>query len=166
MPDGFDEAVQIVPISEEHIPGFHECLDSVAKERKYLRFVEAPPPDAARAFILSNIKNSAPQFVALMHEQVIGWCDFIPDEFDGFRPGGNLRMGVLSGFRGRGIRERLIRKTVDRVIEIGLLRIELGIFASNLAPVKLYEKVGFVVECRKLTPERSMASTTISYSWC
>ncbi|TFH17923.1 GNAT family N-acetyltransferase, partial [Candidatus Bathyarchaeota archaeon] len=37
------EDIQIVPISEEHIDGFHRCLDSVASERRYIGLLKAPP---------------------------------------------------------------------------------------------------------------------------
>ena len=34
-------AVEIVPISQDHIDGFHRALDFVARERRYLAFLEA-----------------------------------------------------------------------------------------------------------------------------
>lgn len=33
----------IVPIEEKHIEGFWHALDNVARERKYLAFLEGPP---------------------------------------------------------------------------------------------------------------------------
>jgi hypothetical protein len=35
--------IEIRPISEEDVGGFHACIDAVARERKYLAFVQAPP---------------------------------------------------------------------------------------------------------------------------
>lgn len=32
-----------VPIAEEHIAGFRAALDGVARERRFLIFLEAPP---------------------------------------------------------------------------------------------------------------------------
>jgi hypothetical protein len=37
------ETIQIVPIAEEHIESLHRCFDAVARERKYLARVQAPP---------------------------------------------------------------------------------------------------------------------------
>ena len=67
--------IQIGPIAEEHIEGFHKCLDSVARERLHLAFVQAPPLDSTREFVLHNIATDVPQFVALQDGDVIGWCD-------------------------------------------------------------------------------------------
>src|SRR5882757_11271345 len=36
--------VDIVPTEEKHIDGFHRTLDFVAQERRFLAFLEAPPP--------------------------------------------------------------------------------------------------------------------------
>ena len=36
---------RIVPTAEEHIEGFRAGLDSVARERRYVLFLEASPPE-------------------------------------------------------------------------------------------------------------------------
>jgi hypothetical protein len=36
-------SVSIVPTAEFHIPGLHAALDQVAKERRHLAFLAAPP---------------------------------------------------------------------------------------------------------------------------
>jgi hypothetical protein len=53
------------PIAQDHIDGFHRALDIVARERRYLAFLEAPPIESTRAFVLDNIKRGSPQFVAV-----------------------------------------------------------------------------------------------------
>jgi ribosomal protein S18 acetylase RimI-like enzyme len=138
--------VQIMPIAEEHIEGYHECLDSVARERRYLAFVQAPSLESARKFVLSNIANDVPQFVALSGDEVIGWCDILPQRLEGFTHCGGLGMGVREDSRRRGIGTRLVDRTIRKAKEKGLERIELEVFASNTPAIKLYEKVGFVVE--------------------
>jgi hypothetical protein len=50
--------IEIVPISPAHIEGFHRTLDLVARERRYLALLEAPPLESMRAFN-SDIKASA-----------------------------------------------------------------------------------------------------------
>ena len=96
------EDVQIVPISEEYIESFHKCLDSVARERSYLGFVEAPPIESTRKFVLSNISKKVPQYVAIEGGTVVGWCDISPITLEGFTHCGSLGMGVLLGYRGNG----------------------------------------------------------------
>jgi hypothetical protein len=68
-------AIEIVPIAQGHIEGFHRALDIVARERRYLAFLEAPPIEATRAFVLDNIKRGHPQFVAVTADEVVGRCD-------------------------------------------------------------------------------------------
>ena len=138
--------IQIVPIVEEYIESYHRCLDSVARERRYLAFVQAPPLTSTRRFVLSNIEHDVPQFVALSGEEVVGWCDISSLRHEGFGHCGSLGMGVQRDFRGRGIGTRLIERTIDKAKEMGLERIELDVFASNRPAIKLYEKLGFVVE--------------------
>jgi ribosomal protein S18 acetylase RimI-like enzyme len=137
---------QIIPISEDYIESYHQCLDSVARERRYLAFLEAFPLEASREFVRTNIANDVPQFVAIKDGEVIGWCDISPLRFPGMTHCGRLGMGVRNGFRGLGIGEKLIRQTIAKAKEKGLERIELEVFASNQPAIRLYEKVGFVVE--------------------
>ncbi len=140
------EDIRIVPIAEEHIESYHKCLDSVARERLYLAFVEAPPLTSTREFVLSNIANDVAQFVAIRDKEVIGWCDISPMRREGFTHCGKLGMGVHRDYRRRGIGTRLIAETIGKAKEKGLERIELEVFASNTAAIKLYEKIGFAVE--------------------
>jgi uncharacterized protein (DUF433 family)/RimJ/RimL family protein N-acetyltransferase len=64
--------VDIVPIEERHIEGFHRALDFVARERRYLAFLEAPPLESTRAWLLDNIRRGPPQFVALSAGELVG----------------------------------------------------------------------------------------------
>ena len=136
----------VVPISEEHIEGFHKCLDSVARERRFLAFTEAPPLDSARRFVLANIENDVPQFVALLGGEVVGWCDVSPVAGAGFAHCGRLGMGVHQGFRGQGIGTQLLAQAMQKSRERGLERIELDVYSSNESAIRFYERAGFVVE--------------------
>jgi ribosomal protein S18 acetylase RimI-like enzyme len=138
--------IQIVPIAEEHIESYHQCLDSVARERLYLAFSKAPPLTSTQEFVLSNITNNVPQFVAVRSGEVIGWCDISPNNIEGFSHCGRLGMGVHQNFRRLGLGQKLIAETIKKAKEIGLERVELDVYASNTPAIKLYEKIGFVVE--------------------
>ncbi len=69
---------EIVPISHEHIESFHRALDFVAREKRYLAFLEAPPLDEAGAYVLNNIAKGYPHWVVLSEGKVLGWCDVVP----------------------------------------------------------------------------------------
>jgi ribosomal protein S18 acetylase RimI-like enzyme len=146
MDEVLQHRVKIFPVSQEHIEGLHACLDSVARERKYLGMVEAPPLETVRSFVLSYLEIHAPQFVAVIDNEVIGWSDIHPGKREGFKHSGQLGMGVDKRYRRLGIGGKLITIAIQKAKECGLERLELGVFASNTAAIKLYEKTGFVVE--------------------
>ena len=138
--------IKVVPVSEEHIVSFHLCLDVVSRERKYLAMLEGPPLSSIENFIRTNIENDNPQFVAVKDNEVIGWCDIIPKKMEGFRHCGQLGMGIRSGYRGKGLGEKLASLTISKAKEKGLERVQLEVYASNEPAVGLYKKLGFEVE--------------------
>lgn len=126
--------------------GFSRCLDAVARERRWLAFLEAPPLEEVESFL----RQHAPiQFVAVDGDEIVGWCDVTPNRREGFRHSGILGMGLLARFRGRGLGRELLRETIAAAHAAGLTRIELEVLASNEAAVSLYERSGFVCEGRK-----------------
>ena len=146
MKDLLSSDFQIVPIAEKYIESYYECLDSVARERRYLAFVQAPPRESVRRYVLSNIEKEIPQFVALSGNEVTGWCDITPMRRDGFTHCGELGMGVRDGFRRLGVGTKLVEQTKQKAKAQGLERIELEVFGSNIPAISIYEKMGFVVE--------------------
>ena len=139
-------SVEIVPIAQDHIESFHRALDFVARERRYLSFLEAPPLEAVRAFVLDNIKQGYPELVAVSAGQVVGWCDVVPKPRPIYAHGGVLGMGLLPEFRRQGQGDRLIRQTLAAARAFGLTRVELSVRESNAGAVALYNRVGFEVE--------------------
>lgn len=139
-------AFRIVPIAEEHIERFRGALDSVARERRYLLFLEAPPLEDVGKFLRYNIRKGYPQYVALVEEEVVGWCDVLPIDRPTRAHNGVLGIAVLAGFRGRGIGTALLRETLKAARAFGLTRVELGYRAGNSGVAALYERFGFVRE--------------------
>jgi ribosomal protein S18 acetylase RimI-like enzyme len=137
---------RIVPIAEEHIEGFRTVLDSVAKERRYLAFLEAPSLDDSRKFVRRNIQKGFPQCVALVEERVVGWCDILPIDRPTMAHVGVLGVAILAEYRGRGIGTALVRAALEKARNAGLTRIELTVREPNRRVVPLYEKFGFVIE--------------------
>jgi len=140
---------QIVPIAEEHIAGFHAAVDSVARERRYLAMLQAPPLEESADWVRGNLRKGNPQFVALVGGQVVGWCDVFPEKRETMAHGGVLGMGVLEGYRGKGIGASLMRATLEHARKTGFTRVELTVREDNLRAKALYDKAGFAVEGRK-----------------
>jgi ribosomal protein S18 acetylase RimI-like enzyme len=139
-------AIEIVPIAQHHIDGFHRALDIVARERRYLAFLEAPPIEATRAFVLNNIKRGYPQFVAVLAGEVVGWCDVTPLDRPSLAHRGVLGMGLLPRFRGHGIGTKLIQSALIAARAFGLRRVELTVREHNTGAFELYKKIGFEIE--------------------
>ena len=140
--------VAIRPISAEHVEGFHRALDRVARERKYLAFLEAPALAETREFVMNNIAKGYPQFVAIAGGDVVGWCDVIPRNRPLVAHCGVLGMGLLPPFRGKGNGAALINATLTEARRKSIMRIELTVYANNKPAIALYKRVGFKREGR------------------
>jgi ribosomal protein S18 acetylase RimI-like enzyme len=138
--------IEIIAISEGYIESFHRALDAVARERRYLAFLEAPPPEAVRSFVLDMIGQGQPQFVAVSGGDVVGWCDIRRHPRPIYAHAGILGMGFLPRYRGQGLGMRLITTTLAAAQATGLSRVELSVRENNLSAIALYKRVGFAVE--------------------
>jgi RimJ/RimL family protein N-acetyltransferase len=137
--------IAIVPIAVEHVSGFRDTLDIVARERKYLAMLEAPTIEQTRAFVLDNIAKGNTQLVAVAEDRIVGWCDVIPKDRPIYAHGGVLGMGVHPQFRGHGLGKRLLCATIFEAWK-KLNRVELTVHADNARAIALYEKAGFKKE--------------------
>ena len=116
----------------------------MARERRHLAFLEAPPLEGTREFIRSLLTGGGVHVVAVdENDSVVGWCDIVRDLRVGFRHTGRLGMGLLSDFRGKGLGAKLATTAIERGWDSGLERIELDVFASNARAIALYQKLGF-----------------------
>jgi putative acetyltransferase len=136
----------IAPIAAENIASFRDALDQVAREKRYLAMIEAPPLEQVTSFVSENIKKGIAQFVALSGSEVIGWADIVPAWTHGVSHRGSVGMGVLPQFRSQGIGRRLLEACIAKSWENGLTRIELEVRADNTNAVRLYEVLGFTRE--------------------
>ncbi len=135
--------VSIRRIAVGDVASFHRCLDTVARERRYLAMLEAPPLDRVGDFVAHGREHGIVQFVAVVPDRVVGWCDVSPIRWEGFRHSGNLGMGLLPEFRRRGIGRRLLEATLTESRRQGITRVQLEVFVSNRAAIAFYEKHGF-----------------------
>ncbi len=140
--------VEVVPIALEHAAGFHACLDSVAREKRFLAQTQALPLERIEGFVRESVASDAVQFVARDGATVVGWADIFPAWPDAVRHRGTLGMGLLAPYRGQGLGERLLRACLDKARAKGLTRIELEARADNAAAIRLYERMGFTHEAR------------------
>lgn len=138
--------VEIMPITEKYIEGFWSAVDSVARERKYLAFLEGPPINTTRDFVLQNIEGNWPHFIAVCDGCVIGWCDISSLDRPVFAHVGSLGIGILAAYRGQGIGKKLMQAAIQQAEQKGLTRIELTVREQNKPAIALYKKLGFEKE--------------------
>ena len=142
--------IRILPTEERYADGFSVAVDIVAKERKYIGFVEGPSIESTRKFVHDIISGRGVQMLALTPADiVVGWCDIIRNPHEGFRHVGRLGMGLLQNYRGRGLGRRLAVETIRAARQLGIERIELEVFASNQVAIALYRSLGFITEGTK-----------------
>lgn len=136
-------------IKREDIAGFREALDLVARESRFLRSSEAPPLEAVTDFVLGNIEKANPQMVAVAGDKIVGWCDIVRATAMHESHSGELGMGVVPEWQGRGVGKALLNETVAAADTSGFLRIELSVHSDNPRAIALYRGAGFVEEGRK-----------------
>lgn len=139
--------IRIVPTAEQYITGFNYCVGVVARERRYIALVDAPPLSLSASFVHMLLAGGGVQMLALnAKNDVVGWCDIVRDQREGYTHRGHLGMGLLPDYRGRGLGERLLRASIDAAVRMGMERIELEVYPSNQRAIKLYERLGFQLE--------------------
>lgn len=148
-----NDKIIIQPIALAHARSFHACLDTVARELRYLAQLAAPPLDKMTDFVRDCVANDLPQFVALVDEQVVGWADVLPHWAPALAHRGSLGMGILPAWRGQGLGGRLLEACIIKAWGRGISRIELEARADNANAISLYERLGFVHE---VTHQRGM----------
>lgn len=141
--------VAVVPIAESHAASYRECLDTVAREKRYLAQLEALPLERIQGFVKDSVANDAVQFVALDGSRVVGWADIFQAWAAAVAHCGSLGMGVLPDYRGQGLGQRLLRACIDKAWAKGLTRIELEVRVDNQRAIGLYRAMGFRQEALK-----------------
>jgi len=139
----------IVAVQERYAASYRECLDVVAREKRYLAQVEAMPLERIEAFVSQSVATDAIQFFALDGDRVVGWADIFPSWAHAVAHCGSLGMGVHPDYRRQGLGQRLLAACIEKVWRKGLTRIELEARADNHAAVALYQKLGFEHEAIK-----------------
>ena len=139
----------IRPFTLADLASFHRTLDAVARERRHLALLEAPPIADAERYLCTALEQGAIRFVAEDDGRVVGWCDITPRRQPGSSHIGHLGMGLLHEYRRQGIGYRILDAAVREAFGKGLTRIDLEVFSSNQAAIALYLRYGFNIEGRR-----------------
>ena len=138
--------IKIIYANVKYFESFHATLSFVAKERVFIEMVTAPPLKNVAEFQHGLISKNGPAYYAIDDERVVGWCDVFPEDNPRQNHRGSLGMGLLPEFRGQGLGTQLLKSTLSHAKAFGLEKVELNVYTSNLAAIKLYKKIGFTQE--------------------
>lgn len=78
--------------------------------------------------------------VAIVEEKIVGYCIGIIRNED---IGHIISIAVDKNYRRRGIGTILLRNTINELMKLGARKIRIEVRESNIAAIKLYEKIGF-----------------------
>ena len=99
---------------------------------------------------MKNIASNNVQLVAIAGSELAGWVDILPKDRPIHAHVGQLGIGLLPAFRGRGLGAALMRAALHEAVSRGFVRIELTVRAENARAISLYKRFGFAREgeCR------------------
>jgi len=138
-----DPRVQIRPPRESDAVSCRDAVAAVAAEKWYLATVDGFSLEETSAFLNHIIDASLPQVFAVVEDDVIGFCDILPNAAEGFTHVGRLGMGVRIEWRRKGIGRRLLDACLSLARKAGIEKVELEVFTDNVAAVRLYDSFGF-----------------------
>jgi len=70
--------VTIRMICQADTEGFHSCLDSVARERRYLGFTHAALLEETRKSLVEDMERGVIGLLAIVDAKIVGWCHIKP----------------------------------------------------------------------------------------
>jgi ribosomal protein S18 acetylase RimI-like enzyme len=138
--------VQIRPARESDAASFCEAVKVVAAEKWHLATVDGFSIEQTRAFLKRVMDDSQPQVMAVVEDNVVGFCDILPNAATGFTHVGRLGMGVRSEWRRQGIGRRMLDACLSLARNAGIEKVELEVFSDNVAALRLYDSFGFSEE--------------------
>lgn len=139
---------QIVKADEKYWESHAETLDQVARERRFIAFLEAPPKHEIRDFVRKLIAQGEIQYFAVHEGKAVGWCDILRKARSTLAHTGVLGIGLRRDYRGSGLGRKLLQAAIAEADAKGLERIELMVRDDNQNAIALYLQCGFKVEAR------------------
>lgn len=141
--------VDIRPATDADAPALNALVTIVACERAYLGSTEGFTLEQTQGYLAHLRQSKGVALVAADGDRLLGWIDITRGPFEGLTHYGRLGMGLAPDARGQGLGRLLLARALDDGFGIGLERIELEVFASNLRALELYRRAGFVEEGRR-----------------
>lgn len=151
LPDGRTVTLRVaVP---DDAPALIACLKQVGSESTYVTFgpegfgLEEPEQRASLASLLTQ--DNALALVAVDDDRIVGSLTFIGGTRRRIRHTGEVGVGVLLAYAGRGIGRAMLEMLITWAAGSGIIRkLDLKVRADNLNAIRLYGKLGWKLEGR------------------
>jgi ribosomal protein S18 acetylase RimI-like enzyme len=142
--------VQIRPARESDTASARDAVNAIAAEKWYLATVDGFSLEQTRTFLKRVVDGALPEVIAVVDDEVVGFCDILPHAAKGFTHVGRLGMGVRFEWRRQGIGRRMLDACLSLARKAGVEKVELEVFSDNVAALRLYDSFGFSQEGRKV----------------
>ena len=139
-------SIQVAPTRLADVASLHDCIDVVARDADFLAFYEAPSQEELARDLTACATNGSIHLVAKDAQQVVGWAQIDRAKGPLVAHRGDLGMGVLPSYRGRGIARQLLEQCISMANGRGIHRVELEARSDNRRALELYCSIGFAVE--------------------
>ena len=130
---------------ESDAEGIINCFNDVMSEGIYL-LGERYMGDAEFLSLRIKDENNELFLVALDNEKIIGILTLTRESFVKNMHGAFLGIAIIKGYRHQGIGKNMINMSFEWAREVGIEKICLEVFSTNIHAIELYKKMGFEIE--------------------
>ncbi|NMP21788.1 GNAT family N-acetyltransferase [Sulfobacillus harzensis] len=125
-------------------------LDQVGREEIFIADERAQLTAAQEAEIIQRRDpETGVILVVEQNQEVVGSLEMIRGTFHKNRHTAIFGMALLPNSRGRGLGEGLLTSAERWARMVGVKKISLAVFATNLAAIRLYQRLGYQEEGRR-----------------
>jgi ribosomal protein S18 acetylase RimI-like enzyme len=139
-------SIQIISTRLADVASLHECIDVVARQGGFLACQQAPAREDLARTLFSLAEEGSIHVVAKDADRVVGWAQIQRGNGSYVCHRGDLGMGVLPAYQGRGIARELLEHAISLANAAGIHRLELEVRSDNRRALELYRTTGFAVE--------------------
>ncbi len=143
IPNG--RKITIRKATEEDAEGIIACFNDVMRENIYL-LGERYMGDEDFLRLRIRDENNELFLVALDGEKVIGILTLTRESFAKNMHVAFLGIAIMKGYRHQGIGKTMMLLSFEWAREMGIEKICLEVFSTNINAIELYRKMGFEVE--------------------
>ncbi|MHB1493486.1 MAG: GNAT family N-acetyltransferase [Thermoplasmataceae archaeon] len=124
------------------------CMQSVMDERIYLVSEYYFYTERGEAERLKNTDDL--NLLAVLKDEVVGVLTIQRGMYRKTRHTSSLGIAIKQGHRGLGLGKFMINRSIEWCRMNDIKKLNLEVFSSNESAIRLYEKIGFEIEGRKV----------------